>query len=1401
MSVWIQVLLGFVPVWIIGAVLVAVTRGKSLQWIAALVLLAAVGGGAVLAAWSGIVDTAAFEPSRHESASKDVPTASPLGFLAAAYSFMEQGYHDAAARTLDEYLEHYTYSAEYSLAKARLNVLNGDVAAARGLYKVSRQMGGSVPDNEETIVSAAVDGGQNHAKWREAAECVISTVEGLAQEVDSQAANAVEAAIDINSTYESFTRLPEEKRAEAAREAGRWVAGLEPEYASIPEIRDAVTKARVMSGAYGDIIESLDEGEDVDSLLITAELVRNRLVSEDDVLRSGDFLRSQENTDAVEKWIEEQLSGNHFSDEDRAAIDKILEELKGSDGLSSASVRWIEQRIIRYISEHDDRENAKLYLELARLCLETGRRERAAAYLELALGEMGNSEDPEFSAAANAILNIVRNPEDTEGRKNIADYVEDLTNSMLPEGTEEIMEQRRAERESAVVGPGGKDPDDKRPGDRDPDGEETDNPGSGGLWPGLPGGSGQDPQESDAPGQNPPGGNTGSDETTSESFAQYVTDTINQKTGSVSIVSVDASRFDTVVAVAAVDESIANTAEQFKRNFRVLDCSIEINEFQVEKLNYSEINIVLVCDNSGSMSGSKITNLKNALDTFTDISNKVNIAIVPFGSGVITNKVRPFGSTQEELKAGVEAMTASGGTNIYSAVNYALGMFPDGQDALNVLILMSDGQDSMPSGNYALNITTACQTKSAAIYSMGLGSDVNSNVMNAYAQIGGGSYMYVTDSDSLLSFYEYIYALCMNRFRVTYTAADTVKASRTMELEGINAVTAYDDYTYYLYGDGASGDDQGEDHQVVSGDVVLSGLENRLFYRSSIAQTTNLLGSGFEADDTVSIELHGGVKYALETEFVDGTHIRVTIPPEVACGVYDVYVTYGGRRSVFQSGLVMTSDNRHVVRFGDYIFTATELSSRGDTTILSGVVSMNEWLGFNGDVTIRGDVERSSTVTLSYSGAYLQYADADAGTGLAKYLAQNGYTLSLPGVASLRLYGNQTVAPASDSYRVDRANLQGYVNIVDFIGISGGGVSLYPDRMVIDFQTFDAKFPFQDALIKTVGADGLLSFRLDRTEKIILTDNRIGADFSFEQGQNSRNTYSGKLGNLNVSYKDASLRLDVNTISGDIALRVKTDVAFLTDGLVVELAWKDWKLDAAKLYAEKEFDTLMGNVPVTFSNFSLGVSGLSRNSGYSLGNIMTSAWTGSFDCSTATLTAVFPSMKEFVDAGLLGDAEVASLDGATMTFRPKDSCISVSAGLKLLGLVDVGNCTAELGSGISYTNLLLGMDGESINGMLGQVTRGLDIDTDNFDLKTQGILEVVLSDKAVGLRTVGDIDVKISWWAYTKGRFSNGELFLGVYQRHSGDWQFGVYAASLSSNGGSMRPVCWPSGGLGHSSL
>jgi hypothetical protein len=798
------------------------------------------------------------------------------------------------------------------------------------------------------------------------------------------------------------------------------------------------------------------------------------------------------------------------------------------------------------------------------------------------------------------------------------------------------------------------------------------------------------------------------------------------------------------------------------------------------------------------MNGDKIDNLRSALRTFIQMSSDINIAIVPFDSGVQTSDVCSFGSELSAIKECVDSMSAGGGTNIFSAVNYALDMLPNSKDALNVMIVMSDGQDSAPSDDSLADLASSCEQKNAVIYTMGLGGDVDSNVLDTYSDAGNGSYMYVTDSDTLYSFYQHIYKLSMNQYKISFTAFDTVRTNRKLEVESKTVAGAQDELEYYLYEDDVSEDNLGEDYQITLSDVTLNGLEDRLFYQGSVDQKTKLTGSGFSTNDNVKIEIKGGLKYTLNSKIIDDSNIEVIVPYNVACGVYDVYVTYNEKRVIFQSGFVMTSTNRNIVRFGDYVFTATNVSTLNDSIKLDGVVEMNNWLGFKGTVTLTGNLKKDYSATLNYQKAFVQYANNETSTGLAHYLGKKGYTIPIPGDMTFTLYHDSSVSSSDDAYPVKAEVLFDMnLSIVDFITISTPGMSIYPNRIVYDYQAFDTHFPFQKALIKANNLDELYKFDLEHSEKLIITNEKIGCNLSFEIGQNDDKytPISGKLGNLKMYYRKSGLKIELDTVKGDIDVKVSTDIAFLADGIGTEITWKDWNLESIEIFADAELNTYIANVPVTFHDFGIKISGLAECE--SITEIFKQEISGRTDISMAKLSAVYPGLKKATKDDIIADAAVASLDDVTVTARLKDLYFSVEAKAKILGLFDVGKCKLELGNGISYTNLLLGLDDQSVCGFVGSLTIGLqEFKTSNLKIECAGTLEIALTNYIVGVGVDGDYELEISWWVLEKRSCDKGEMFIGTHCQHSGEWQFVVYAAGTNGETGTMTPICWPTDAL-----
>ena len=86
--------------------------------------------------------------------------------------------------------------------------------------------------------------------------------------------------------------------------------------------------------------------------------------------------------------------------------------------------------------------------------------------------------------------------------------------------------------------------------------------------------------------------------------------------------------------------------------------------------------------------------------------------------------------------------------------------------------------------------------------------------------------------------------------------------------------------------------------------------------------------------------------------------------------------------------------------------------------------------------------------------------------------------------------------------------------------------------------------------------------------------------------------------------------------------------------------------------------------------------------------------------------------------------------------------ISVAATAKLLEAVQIGDCTLELGEGISYTNMLLGMQGETVNGFRGEVGVGIKMEKDNCMFNVRGAAELALTNKVCGIGASGELGGK-----------------------------------------------------------
>ncbi len=162
------------------------------------------------------------------------------------------------------------------------------------------------------------------------------------------------------------------------------------------------------------------------------------------------------------------------------------------------------------------------------------------------------------------------------------------------------------------------------------------------------------------------------------------------------------------------------------------------------------LNVGLVLDKSGSMVGTKITRVKQAVGHVIDMLGADDVlALVAFaGSPSVLVESGPVGgsSARAELKDKVERLSASGGTRMARALGAGLDQldaFGSGE-RVNRLILLTDGQTQHDDDDCRAAADRALAS-GVPITALGIGTDWNEDLLIDIGRRSGGFADYIAD--------------------------------------------------------------------------------------------------------------------------------------------------------------------------------------------------------------------------------------------------------------------------------------------------------------------------------------------------------------------------------------------------------------------------------------------------------------------------------------------------------------------------------------------------------------------------------------------------------------------------------------------------------------------------------
>lgn len=172
------------------------------------------------------------------------------------------------------------------------------------------------------------------------------------------------------------------------------------------------------------------------------------------------------------------------------------------------------------------------------------------------------------------------------------------------------------------------------------------------------------------------------------------------------------------------------------------------------------VNLALVIDRSGSMSGFKLTQAKQAAQRLVaELTPADRLSIVHYGSDVKSlNGLWATPENKATLLKYIESIWDDGGTNIAQGLVVGRDVLVAVQSdfKVNRLILISDGQPTEGiTGRHELGqVVRDIRSRGISVSSIGVGDDFNEELMESFAEIGGGAYAYLQDAAQLSNIFQ-----------------------------------------------------------------------------------------------------------------------------------------------------------------------------------------------------------------------------------------------------------------------------------------------------------------------------------------------------------------------------------------------------------------------------------------------------------------------------------------------------------------------------------------------------------------------------------------------------------------------------------------------------------------------